>query len=447
VRKKYPSYKDSGIKWIGKIPKEWKIKKIKYLYSVISGNGFNESLQGQESGDYPFCKVSDINHPGLFIELAKNFVSQEVVNSNKYNIIPIGSLIFAKIGEALKKNHRKINKVECIIDNNIQALIPSKKMDNIFFYYLFACIDMNWFDNGGTIPCINNQQLLNSFIPDITIDEQKRIVFYLDYKTQLIDKLIEKTKKKIELLKEKRIALINHCVTKGLNPDVEMKDSGVDWIGEIPINWRAVKIKYIIEEKGLIRGPFGSSLRIDSFVPFGYKVYEQKNAIYKNKDLGNYCIPQKKFDSLKRFEIKSDDFIMSCSGTIGKTYLFSDDFKKGIINQALLIIRFNKNKDIFHKYISFLMDSWGFQKQIIDNSQGGAMKNLVGISIFKSIKIPVPTMPEQKQIFKYLDEQTQKIDMLIDKENKRIKLLQGYRKSLISEVVTGKIDVRDEVVA
>ena len=146
----YPEYKDSGVEWIGEIPQHWDVVQMKYLIKVINGNGFAEELQGRSEGHYPFFKVSDINSQGVFVTTAKNHVTKQDIIKYRWNIIPSNSIIVPKIGEALKKNHRKINKNDCLIDNNIMALKPKKKNElNIdYLYYLFCIIDMEWY---GTV--------------------------------------------------------------------------------------------------------------------------------------------------------------------------------------------------------------------------------------------------------------------------------------------------------
>ncbi len=136
----------------------------------------------------------------------------------------------------------------------------------------------------------------------------------------------------------------------------KMKDSDIEWIGKIPEHWEIKKIQEIIKHKGLIRGPFGSSLKIDSFVTKGFKVYEQKNAIYDDLDIGNSYINKQKFLELKRFAINENDILMSCSGTIGKTVNVPKEYQQGIINQALLIFRFSLNS-IKIEIIKYLINS------------------------------------------------------------------------------------------
>jgi len=440
MRKTYPAYKDSGIEWMGQIPDHWEIKKIKYTYTLISGNGFNESLQGKEYGDYPFCKVSDINHSGTFVKSAKNFVSEEDVNNNNYNIIPIGSIIFAKIGEALKKNHRKINLVECIIDNNLEALAPNQKDISKFSYYLFSCIDMFWFDNNGTIPCINNQKLLNFCISNISIKEQKQIVSFLDHKTELIDKLIKKTKKKINLLKEYRTSLINYCVTKGLDLNVEMKDSGVKWIGEIPRHWFLRKGSTIgIYSKG--KGASKSDVKGKGIPCIRYgEIYTTYDRVVYNTE--SFLSENNSDRSIK---VPSGTVLMTGSGEtaedIGKCVVY---LGKSNIYVGSDIIIIDLVDDIEPLFMSYLMNSESVRFQKSRLAKGEIIVHIYSKNI-REILFCIPPIPEQKQIVDYLDSQTQRIDTLIEKENNRIELLKEYRQSLISDVVTGKIDVREEV--
>ena len=205
--------KDSGIEWIGEIPEDWDSIKFKYLFSIIGGNGFPDALQGHTEGDFPFCKVSDINGVEDYVNTAINWISRSVVEDNKFNVIPIGSIIMAKIGAALAKNHRKINNVECCIDNNTQALVPKRDDNTRYLFYLSKCIDMSWFDNGSTVPSINNTKLLNFFVPNVSKNEQTCIVNFLDIECARINSIVEKKTAFIEELLNYKKSVIFEYVT------------------------------------------------------------------------------------------------------------------------------------------------------------------------------------------------------------------------------------------
>jgi len=206
--------KDSGIEWIGKIPAHWETRKIKYIFEIIGGNGFPDEIQGLESGEFPFCKCSDINSSDIYLDKAKNYVENDIVTKYKLNIIPKHSILMSKIGEALKKNHRKINIVKCIVDNNMEALSPiCADYKILYLYFLTTVIDMMWFDNAGTIPSVNNNKLRNFMVCFPPLLEQQAIADYLDQKCAEIDSVIEKREKIIDLLTEYKKSLIYECVT------------------------------------------------------------------------------------------------------------------------------------------------------------------------------------------------------------------------------------------
>lgn len=213
----------------------------------------------------------------------------------------------------------------------------------------------------------------------------------------------------------------------------EYKNSGVEWLGEIPNHWESKKLKYLLED--LVRGPFGSALKKDFFVHYGFKVYEQKNCIRNDVKIGDSYVPKKIYEELERFSVKPYDLLMSCSGTIGKVVQVPDQFEIGIINQALLIMRLDY-KFLSSKFFLYSFRSDDIQNQIKDNTQGGAMQNLVATDIFKSISFAIPPIFEQTQIANFLDYETAQIDTIIAKQEKLIELLKEKRQAVISHAVT-----------
>lgn len=244
--KTYDKYKPSDIEWIGNIPEHWSIKQIKYLFDEYSGNGFPDDMQGKKAGDFPFFKVSDLNKSQVYVDVANNYASLEDVENRRWNIIPAKSILAAKIGEALRKNHRKINSAKCLIDNNCIAIHPIK-CNYKFAYYLFKLIDFEWFTNPGTVPSVSVEKLRNFVVALPQSEEQIAIASHLDEKTEQIDKLIANKQRLIGLLKEERTAIINQAVTKGLNPDGKLKPSGIAWLGDIPEHWEVAAIGYRYE--------------------------------------------------------------------------------------------------------------------------------------------------------------------------------------------------------
>ncbi len=212
--------------------------------------------------------------------------------------------------------------------------------------------------------------------------------------------------------------------------DIQYKESE---IGVIPVDWEVKPLEELCRKKGLVRGPFGGALKKEFFVRDGIKVYEQQNAINRDFSLGDYFIDLKKFEELSRFEVKPNDFIVSCSGTIGRIFMIPINAPKGIINQALLKITIDESivkKQFFLHY--FEWDE--FQLKIIDSTQGGAMKNLVGMAIFRDTKFAVPPKSEQTAIATALSD----TDALIENLEKLIAKKRNIKQGVMQELLTGR---------
>ncbi len=176
--KPYPKYKDSGVEWLGEVPEGWNISKIKYLVKEHSGNGFPHDEQGNIAGEIPFLKVSDLAVKERYIEFSNNYVTIDTIEKYKWNIVPAGSIITAKIGESLRKNHRKILARESIIDN---IGIESKRLNKEFNFYLHSIIDFDWFVNPGAVPSLSIEKyksylMCNSLCSNQPIQIKRRAV-------------------------------------------------------------------------------------------------------------------------------------------------------------------------------------------------------------------------------------------------------------------------------
>jgi len=446
--KPYPLYKDSGVEWIGEIPREWSITKMKYETLVPVQYGINGSEYYVDKG-VRFIRTTDITDDG-------NLIDEGVyLNPNCVEDIYKTQLNDFLISRSGTLGRTYLHSLEDDMTMTyggylVRFNFGDKTKSKFIFYYTKTKNFEDWlFLNTiqSTIGNVNGQKYSNLSFPISPLPEQQQIVSFLDNKTQKIDELIKKTEKKIELLKEQRISLINHCVTKGLNPNVEMKDSGVEWIGEIPKHWEVKRVKYLLNDfDGIKIGPFGSSLKLDTLTDNGIKVYGQGNIIKDDFKLGHRYLPLDRFEEdFTQYEILDGDVLVTMMGTTGKSKIFNSSYERGILDSHLLRLRFSESKFSSHLFSILLEQSDYVFQQLKLSSKGSIMEGL-NSSIIREIKVLTPTIAEQDRLLEYIDEQTQKIDTTIEKETQRIELLKEYRQSLISEVVTGKIDLRDEVV-
>lgn len=429
---------DSGIKWIGEIPETWNLIKLKYLFSIIGGNGFPDALQGNTEGDYPFCKVSDINGSGEYVDTAVNWISHTVAADNKFNIIPRNSILMAKIGAALAKNHRKINTIECCIDNNTQALVPRRNDSIRYLLYLTKCIDMSWFDNNSTVPSINNQKLLNFFVPDVSPDEQKYIVNYLDMECNRIDAVIEQTRASIDEYKKLKQAVITQAVTKGIRPNRPMKDSGIEWIGEICADWNLTKIKVGVTKVGSGKTPSGGA---DAYSEKGILFLRSQNIYDTGLVLDNPTYITANIDEeMRNTRVQPEDVLLNITGgSIGRCCIFPANLVSANVNQHVSIIRVIKSVFLPKFMHYYWLSKLGYMA--IHLYQTGGNREGMTADAIKNSPILLPNIDEQQEIVDFLDSKCKEMDSLIAKKEQFLSELENYKKSLIFEYVTGKKEI------
>ena len=204
-------------------------------------------------------------------------------------------------------------------------------------------------------------------------------------------------------------------------------------LGVIPEHWHIRQLADICMPQGIVRGPFGGTLKKDTFVTSGFKVYEQQNAIYKSSEIGSYFVDQSKYAEMHRFSVSSSDFIISCSGTIGRIFQIPPDAPQGVINQALLKLT-TDDEVVYDRYFYILFEWDEFQIRIIDSTQGGAMKNLVGMDVFRTITVVLPPLSEQRAIAKALSD----MDGLLNALEALIAKKQAIKQAVMQQLLTGK---------
>lgn len=428
--KAYPEYKDSGVEWLGEIPAHWSVKRIKETANVISGYPFSSSQFHSKKG-FPLVRIRDIN-----AKRTEVFFDGYVPSEAKINT---GDILVGMDGDF---NVSWWENGEAALNQRVACIRTTTNALTRFIFYTLpfnmkVVNDLTYFT---TVKHLSNTDILKTIFALPSQDEINSIVIFLDHETAKIDNLIEKQQQLIELLKEKRQAVISHAVTKGLSPDMPMKDSSVEWLGEVPAHWSIQKLKYICTT--IIAGPFGSSITKDMYVNDGYKVYGQEQVIPNDFNVGDYFISSGDFKKLSRYEVKTGDMLISCVGTFGKIAVFPDWANRGIINPRL--IKASLVNWVNPLFVREFLKSETVFKQFELLSRGGTM-GVINIAILNEIMTSMPPFEEQNSIVEFIYSQKKKFKELIEKAYNQIGLLQERRTALISAAVTGKIDVRDWV--
>lgn len=312
-----------------------------------------------------------------------------------------------------------------IFASDCSTISEAPNYDVRYIYYLLLNKQNEIYDaqTGGAQPHIHPKDIYKlPIVYTSNISEQQAIASVISDFDEHIENLTELIEKK-------------KAIREGALDDLVSGRTRLDGFnGE----WVEMTLEDICVPNGLVRGPFGGSLKKEMFVSKGNKVYEQRNAIYKSVRIGDYYISNEKYDELSRFAVKADDFIVSCSGTIGKIFKIPKQYKRGVINQALLKISIDQTKcnlNYFYKY--FEWDK--FQDSIIDNTQGGAMKNLVGMDVFRKTVILMPRdIAEQKAIAQIISAMDEELKSLKIEKEKMIQIKEGA----MDDLLTGRVRLK-----
>ena len=425
---KYESYKDSGVDWLGEIPSTWTTRKLKHIVKI------HKRIIGHEGID-----VLSITQRGIVVKDITSGAGQLAMDYSKYQIVEIGD--FAMNHMDLLTGYVDISKFEGVVSPDYRVFKnESKEINDDYLLKIFQ-IGYNqkiFYKYGQGVSMLGRWRLpaenFNLFsVPIPSTEEQTKIIEFLDQKTAQIDQAIALKQQQIEKLNEYKQIVIQNAVTKGLNPNAPMKNSGVDWIGDIPEHWDVKKNTHLFNKIGSGTTPTSSDL---SYYDSGDINWLQTGDLNNDYIVAtSRKINQKamsKFSSLKLYD-ENSLVIAMYGATIGKVGLLKI---KSTTNQACCVLG-NSDK-VFMKYIFYVMQ---FAKNhLISNSYGGGQPN-INQDMIKNLRIPYPNLQEQEKIANYLDDLNEKIYKTSKGYQTQIDRLKEYKNILINQAVTGKIKI------
>lgn len=437
--KRYDSYKDSGVEWIGEVPSHWEVLSLLYTLRGKIIDGPHETPNYVEEG-IPFISIDSINDTkDIDLSVVKKYISElDYKVYSKKTKIDFGDVLFTKaatIGKTAIVGNEKF-----MVWSPLAILKPNKEMlNNQFLYYLLnikraitAVILSGSFSTQINVG-MREMEKLKIMLPSVR--EQESIVFYLDSKCGEIDKVISTQEKRIALLQELKQSIITHAVTKGLNPDVKMKDSGIEWIGEVPEHWDVFRLKHIYKLHGRIGW---NGLKSDEFeeVSFAYLVTGQDFSNDNVEWCHCYQINKNRYDEDPFIQLSEGDILVTKDGTIGKVAVVRNLDKPACLNSGIFVLKEKRNMNnrfSFWYLFSPILSQFNYWM----NNGATTIQHLYQ-NVFERMPFPVPPITEQQEIASYLDKRCAQIDASISKAQREIELLQEYKQSLITEVVTGK---------
>ena len=431
---RYERYKDSGVKWIGGIPGHWGMYKLKYLFKLNKNKNIGNKCNTILSLSYGKIKIKKDLNEGLTPE-----------SYESYQLLSTGDIVIRSTD--LQNDHTSLRtglvKIEGAITSAYIGLknLDMSLCDSRFYHYFLHDWDITkaiYNQGKGLRQSLNWDDIKNMLIPVLDISEQTAIANYLDSTTAKIDEAIVQQQKMIDLLNERKQIIINNAVTKGLNPDAPMKDSGVEWIGEIPEHWEIKKLKHVCQAFGRIgfRG-YSTTDLVDEGE--GCITLSPSNMRDGKMQYGRCTyLSWEKYEESPEIKVFNGDILFVKTGsTYGKSSIVEDLPLEATINPQLLVF---KNFTCNNMFLANVLQSTAIKTQVEISVIGGTIPTISQQKILNYV-FPFPTEDEQYAIVEYVESKSAPINAAIKAAEKQISLLQERKQIIINDVVTGKVKV------
>lgn len=433
----YGSYRESGIEWLGQVPSHWSLAKLRYLADFVGGGTPSRDKPEFWGGDVPWVSPKDMKTE-LILGAQENITEEGLAGSSSSLIEPGAVLMVVRSGILQHTIPVAQNAVPVALNQDMKALRFNKECSPAFFVRWVQGLNnqllLAWAKQGATVESIEHAYLADSIVPLPPPAEQAAIVAFLDRETGKIDALVEAQARLIELLKEKRQAVISHAVTKGLDPAAAMKDSGVEWLGQVPAHWEITRLKHIGEAiTGLTYTPDDIVTSEDD----GTLVLRSSNVQRGRISLSDNVYVSREIPDKLRAR-KGDILICSRNGSralIGKNAHIDSSVAGETWGAFMTVFRTPHSNFLY----------WVLNSEIFSYQAATFLTSTINqltIGDLNSFAVPLPPEAERKQIATRLVQESSRLDALVFNAERAVALLQERRAALISAAVTGKIDVR-----
>jgi len=433
--KPYSKMKDSNVPWLGEVPEHWDVKRGKEIFRCIdvrSSTGTEELLTVSSGRGVVPRSLATVT---MF--KAESYVGYKLCWPDD---LVINSLWAWGRGLGVSRHYGIVSSAY-----GVYRLRPQYVDYARYIHELVRSAPFNWElqvrSKGIWISRLQltDEAFLGAPFPIPPTDEQSAIVRFLDHADRRIRRYIRAKQKLIKLLEEQKQAIIHRAVTRGLDPSVRLKPSGVDSLGDVPEHWDVQRLKALVTEA--VAGPYGSSLTKAMYTSDGYRVYGQQQVIPDDFATGDYFISPAKFEQMKQYRVLPGDILVSVMGTVGRVAVVPDNVEPGIINPRLVRYRPDFSR-VRPRYLQLTMQSPPSRAQIVEASKGTTMEGL-NMQVLGQLRINLPPLTEQDAILGAISHKASALQRASNDAGREITLLREYRTRLIADVVTGKLDVRE----
>ena len=439
---KYPEYKDSGVEWVGCVPVHWPVLKVKAFTEFCGGGTPSRDNLAYWNGDIPWVSPKDMKSER--ITGAEECITSEGLFNSTSSIVAVGRLLMVVRSGILKHTIPvAINDVPVALNQDMKALSFSAHLATSEFFLRWVqglndVLLLAWAKQGATVESIEHSYLAETAVPLPPLIEQNAITTFLDRETAKIDALIAEQEKLLALLAEKRQATISHAVTRGLDPNAPMKDSGIPWLGQVPAHWEVVRLKFVASvQTGIAKGKDVAGKNTVE-VPY-LRVANVQDGFLKLDDIATIEVEP---EQVERYRLLDGDVMMNEGGDfdkLGRGAIWNGEIEDCIHQNHVFAVRPN---GVRPAWLNQITSSQYAQFYFMGRSKQST--NLASISSTNIMELPVVLPPddEQSAIIDWVNAETNRFDRLEAEVNQASNLLKERRSALISAAVTGKIDVR-----
>ena len=441
---RYPSYKDSGVPWLGDVPAHWLVQPLKHAVQFRSGGTPDKSNREYWDGDIPWASAKDLKVDNLYDTV--DHITQQAVEEGAATLVDQGAVLVVVRGMILARTFPVVTaRSPMAINQDLKALRANKHMGKEFLPWLLRGTEPETLDRldeaGHGTKALRMDAWGAMLIPVPPLEEQVAITAFLDSETAKIDALVAEQDRLIELLKEKRQAVISHAVTKGLDPSVPMKDSGVEWLGEVPAHWQVMPIKRDIEfvTSGARGWAENYTDEGDLFIRIGNLTRDSIRLDLS--DTQRVTVPESA--EVARTRVLVGDVLFSITAFLGSVAVVPPGLGRAFVSQHVALVR-PRGRQLQPEWIAYVTAS-DVGKTCLESLGYGGTKVQLSLSDVSSLLVTVPPLCEQETLTRFLDCETTSFDALILEAQSAIALLQERRSALIFAAVTGQIDVRNQM--
>lgn len=444
---RYPEYKDSGAQWIGEIPAHWSVLKVKAFTEFCGGGTPSRDNLRYWKGDIPWISPKDMKSER--ITGAEEYITSEGLLSSSSSMVNAGRLLMVVRSGILKHTIPvAINEVSVALNQDMKALRFSEQLATSDFFLRWVqglndALLLAWAKQGATVESIEHIYLAETPVPLPTLAEQHAITTFLDRETAKIDTLIADQGKMLALLAEKRQAIISRAVTRGLNPNALMKDSGIPWLGEVPAHWRVMRVKWLTMSIEQGWSPQCENYPAEDADEWGVlKVGCVNGGVFTSAE--NKRLPDE-LEPIREYALKRNDLLISRANTrdlVGSAAVVPEDHANLLLCDKLYRLRTDTGTCSPWFLAAFLGTPLARAKIEVEATGASSSMLNIGQSTILELDVPIPPPEEQLLIMRFVAEELDQVDELATEAKKAIRLLTERRSALISAAVTGKIDVR-----